>query len=170
MRSTVGAAGTWHGTDLEGWYSYSDGGGDRFDLAWDASALAGLVFDHESERAESDLREDERSPRRWLPGVTGPAKALALGVAPGLDNNVTAGIWTNDTTLVLSDPLTSFGAVHGRPRPRAGVPRTARDRRATAGALKSASAHRRWRSADGPRSVLRVGDSLRRRTWRVIHR
>jgi hypothetical protein len=107
------AGGTWHGTSKLGWYAYGNGCGDRFDFAWNPRGFVGLVFDHESERSQYNIDEDERTPFRWLRGITGPAKALAVATAVGFENNVTAGMWTTGTKLTLSDPVTSPRAIHG---------------------------------------------------------
>lgn len=107
------AGGTWHGDVKRGWYAYDNGEGDRFDFAWNARGLVGLVFAHESPRSEYSIDEKQRSPLRWLRGITGPAKALAIPTAVGFENNVTAGMWTTGTKLTLSDPVRSPRAEHG---------------------------------------------------------
>lgn len=103
--------GTWHGTSKVGWYSYSCI--HRFDFAWNARGLVGLVFDHESDRSQWNVDEDKRTPFRWLRGVTGPAKKLAAETAVGFENNVTAAMWTAGTRLTLSDPVRSPRAANG---------------------------------------------------------
>jgi len=108
-----GAGGTWHGTSNVGWYAYSNGEGDRFDFAWNSRGLVGLVFNHESERSQYNIDEDKRTPFRWLRGITGAAKKLAIATAVGFENNVTAGMWTTGAKLTLSDPVKSPRAIHG---------------------------------------------------------
>lgn len=107
------AGGTWHGTAKIGRYAYDNGCGDRFDFAWNARGLVGLVFDHESDRSQYDLDESERMPLRWMRGIKGPAKALATSTAVGFANNVTAGMWTTGARLTLSDPIRSRRGNHG---------------------------------------------------------
>lgn len=108
-----GAGGTWHGTSKLGWYAHTNGCGDQFDFAWNSRGLIGLVFDHESERSQYNIDEDKRTPLRWLRGIAGPAKKLAVATAVGFENNVTAGMWTTGSKLTLSDPVKSPRAVHG---------------------------------------------------------
>lgn len=107
------AGGTWHGTSKLGWYAYNNGCGDRFDFAWNARGLVGLVFNHESDRSQYNIDEDKRTPFRWLRGTTGATKKLAVETAVGFENNVTAGMWTTGTKLTLSDPVRSPRAIHG---------------------------------------------------------
>ena len=99
-----GGGGTWHGTIKDGWYAYSNGSGDRTDFAWSPRGMVILVFDHESSRSQFDRPQRERTPLRYLPGVTGAAKKLAIETAVGFEDSVTAGAWTAGTTLTLSDP------------------------------------------------------------------
>jgi hypothetical protein len=108
-----GGGGTWHGTSKHGWYAWDNGSGDRLVIAWNPRALVGLVFDHESDRSEHDVDEDERAPLRWLEGIRGPAKALATTTAADFENLVTAGLWSTKTTIELSDAVKQRGGTHG---------------------------------------------------------
>lgn len=105
--------GTWQGNTNSGSYSFNNGSGDRFDFAWNADSLVGLVFAHESGRAVDRVGFGDHTPLRWLHGICEPARSLASKTAMALDNLVTAGLWTEGKRVQLSDRVNSPEASNG---------------------------------------------------------
>jgi hypothetical protein len=98
--------GTWSGTLQRGWYAWSDGQGNQASLAWKSGQLIGVAFDHESDRSEWQLDEDEREPLKWLKGLPPSLRAWAAKHAADFENLATAGFWSAKGAVKFSDPMT----------------------------------------------------------------
>ncbi len=101
----------WSGNTETGSYYHDPCTGDRFQLSWTPTAVVGAAFDHESERSEWNLDEEDGRPLRWLGDVSDEARKLAASVADALGHLVTSVLWVDgpESPVQTSDPIDANG-------------------------------------------------------------
>lgn len=101
----------WSGDTETGSYYYDPCTGDRFELSWTPTTVVGAAFDHESERSEWNLDEEDRRPLRWLGDVSDEVRKLAANVADSLERLITSVLWVDGpkSPAQLSDPIDANG-------------------------------------------------------------